>query len=123
MSRFFGERGPNVKSEASVTANRPFLLGLLLFLLLPAGCGEDCERLCEERKLCRGARTDADCAAQCEELEELVEDANCTEQFDSLNDCVASQEDLCDEDPAGCESQSRAYTNCMSDYCRDHDCT
>ena len=112
-----------MKYEASVTANRPLLSGLLLCLLLATGCGEDCEELCESRRLCRDARSDADCPSQCEELIALVEDADCTEQYDALNDCIAGQDDICDEDPEGCESQSKAYTNCMSDHCMDHDCT
>ena len=124
MARFFGKPRARLKYEALVTAKtRPFLPGLILFLLLATACGNDCVDLCEERKLCRAARTDMDCPAQCEQLEELVEEADCTEQYDRLNDCVASQDDICDEDPAGCESQSRAYTDCMSDHCMAHDCT
>ena len=110
--------------RASVTARRyASLSGLLFVLLFGTGCGEDCEEICEERKQCRTARGDVDCADHCEQLAELVEDADCTEQYDALNECVANQDDICDEDPESCESQSSAYTDCMSEYCSDHDCT
>jgi hypothetical protein len=116
-------RGAKVKYEASVTAKRLPFLGLLLLLVFATGCGEDCEEICESRKQCRNAESDVDCAAYCEEREELAEDADCTEQYDALNECLASQDDICNEDPEACESQSRAYTDCLSPHCRDHDCT
>ena len=123
MLRFFGKTRVTLKYEGAVTVNRPPFFAPFLLILLATGCGQDCEEICEERKQCRGAQSDIDCAGQCEQLEELVADADCTEQYDALNDCVASQDDICDEDPESCESQSRAYTDCMADHCRDHDCT
>jgi hypothetical protein len=89
-------------------------------LLFAVGCGVDCEGLCEERKKCDGEDKAVDCADYCEETAELVEKANCEDQYDELTQCTGGEDDVCRPDADSCRAESVAYTDCMTKYCVDH---
>jgi hypothetical protein len=88
--------------------------------LFGAGCSVDCEELCEERKKCDGEDKSVNCADYCDDIQGLVEDANCEDQYDKLTQCTGNQDDICRPDADACRSESVAYTDCMSEYCTDH---
>ena len=84
------------------------------------GCGVDCMSLCEDRKECEGADRDKDCAGECEQLESLAEKAGCEDQFDDMVVCEGEQDDICRADENACDSETKAYTDCIAVYCADH---
>jgi hypothetical protein len=88
--------------------------------LLSSGCGMDCEGICEEQKQCDGEDKARDCAEYCEDAQQLVETANCEDQWDKLTNCTGGQDDICRPDVDACRSESIAYTDCMGEYCVDH---
>ena len=88
--------------------------------LFGAGCGVDCEGLCEERKKCDGEDKAVNCPKYCDDTQELVEDANCEDEYDKLTQCTGNQDDICRPDADACRSESVAYTDCMTKYCRAH---
>ena len=88
-------------------------------LLFGVGCGVDCEGLCEEEKKCDDGDKSKDCAEYCQETQDLVEKANCEDQFDELTQCSGEQDDVCRPDADACRSESTSYTDCMKKYCLD----
>lgn len=93
---------------------------IFVLALVPAivGCGPDCESLCEDGNECDGKKDVANCEDYCEDLEELVEKADCEDSYDEVLDCADDSDDICDENQ--CNSEILAYTGCMSSYCSTH---
>jgi hypothetical protein len=88
-------------------------LGLMVFVgAFTAGCGADCESLCEDAQGCEGA-LDADCATSCEKTEEAIEEAGCEDQFDDYLDCASDLDDICDRGDV-CASEAAAFFACGS---------
>lgn len=88
--------------------------------LFATGCSINCENLCEERKKCDGEDQALDCSEYCDDIQQLVEDADCEDQYDKLTQCTGSQDDVCRPDADACRSESVSYTDCMTEYCKDH---
>lgn len=82
-----------------------------------AGCGADCEGLCEDGQECEGADSE-DCEASCEKTEKLNEAAGCEDQYDDLLSCIDDAEDICKSD--SCDSEGGKYVSCIVEYCASH---
>lgn len=96
-----------------MTKLRPSFPGLLVFLLLATGCGDDCVSNCEESNDCPdNDRRIADCDKFCEDARELAEKAGCEDQFDDYWSCAAGQDDVCKADPGACEKEHDALDQC-----------
>lgn len=87
-----------------------------------AGCGPDCEDLCEDRKACSGAPAadqEADCATGCEDARALAEIADCDDPYDDYLDCATDVDEVCSEGDA-CSAEERAYSSCVVAFCAAH---
>jgi hypothetical protein len=98
----------------------PRLSSIVVLAFFAIGCGVDCLSLCEDKKECEGADRDKDCAGECEQIESLVEKASCEDQYDDLLGCEGEQDDLCRADENACDSETKAYADCITEYCLEH---
>lgn len=93
-------------------------------LAMATGCKSQCETMCEDSLSCDTdayvmAQDDEDCTDECEEIEELVEGADCEEEFDAVLECM-KELDICDDgDREDCESEYTDLSECFTDYCTD----
>ena len=97
------------------TKLRPLFPGLLLFLLLGTGCGDDCISTCEDSNDCESNELKIDnCDKFCEDARELAEKAGCESQFDDFWSCGADQDDVCKAEPDACEKEKDALDECAA---------
>lgn len=94
-------------------------LGLTAF-----GCKSDCEKLCEDMMECdpddqpAALQQEDDCADDCEEQEELIDAADCSDLYDDLFKCVDGL-DVCDAADLAetCEDEYIDLQECVSEFC------
>jgi hypothetical protein len=103
-----------------MTLRKLTIVPMLAMALFAAGCGADCEGLCEDGKECEGADEDFDCEGFCEKQEKLAEDAGCEDEYDETISCAGDQDDVCERDEDTCSSESEKYGDCLTDYCMDN---
>ena len=96
------------------------IVPMLAMALFAAGCGDDCEGLCEDSKECEGADKDFDCAGFCEKQEKLAADSGCEDQYDETVSCIGDQDDICKVEEDACKSEDDAYSKCLEKYCLEH---
>ncbi len=94
------------------------LVGVVLMGI--AGCGADCEDLCEEAKDegCTGS-ANKNCEAYCIEQDDLAEDSECDDKYDDYLDCADDLDDICDLGNK-CKAEGAALYVCESEYCKTH---
>mgnify|MGYP006969504486 CR=1 FL=1 len=94
------------------------LLGLGLILVVAsafsAGCGTDCECICEEQNECPGAVAE-DCSTSCANTATLNAEAGCGAQYDALINCVSDVDACVGGDRCAVEQSS--WNSCVSSYC------
>src|SRR5262245_47489811 len=88
--------------------------GLLFFLLLATGCGDDCVSGCEDSNECEGAAKIDDCDKFCEDVRSEAEKADCEGPLDDLFSCTAGQDDVCKADADACSKEQNAYVKCLA---------
>ncbi|MCC6552072.1 MAG: hypothetical protein IT372_03490 [Polyangiaceae bacterium] len=95
-------------------------LGLAMAIgALAAGCGTDCETLCDDKKECPGSNRNVDCEALCQDERALAAVSECEESYDDLLDCEASVDDIC-RPGESCASETIEYSGCIGEYCAAH---
>lgn len=107
---------------------------VLLSTLIVTGCGPDCRLLCEEHEKadCYAAGTDTpDCEYQCKHDQDLVTNAECQAEYDTVLLCLDDLENICDadteycvdgedcDDPK-CDNEAEELGECITDYCTEH---
>lgn len=81
-----------------------------------AGCGSDCETVCEESRECPGADDffeGVDCGDLCDLAEDFADAQGCLEEFEELNACGAAADDVCTS--TDCQAEAQAYSECGDD--------
>jgi hypothetical protein len=86
-----------------------------------AGCGQDCEDLCEDQRACSDAPAageEGDCAIRCEDARALAQIADCDDPYDDYLDCATDVDDVCSPGDA-CGAEERAYSSCIVAFCSE----
>ena len=77
----------------------------------------DCSDMCERIASCDEQNVES-CQRDCVELEGIIDDSGCSDEFQDAIDCFAALDDLCLEQSA-CDPEVERFTTCMSDSCGD----
>ena len=107
-----------------------FGLGMAMLALLAAGCiddfdkvgdgqfgsGPSCASVCERAADCENSEA-ADCTNQCEEIQRIVERADCEEDFRDFMSCASELPDICRASEDQCADETESYTECLLGYC------
>jgi hypothetical protein len=108
------------------------LLAVVPFLCVTAlvGCKPSCEGMCDDAQEedCKNADHDS-CIQLCAMAEDMKDDTDkCSSEFDDLVSCMNDADDICDVYETNdegklkkCNSEVSDYTECLGDYCADHD--
>jgi hypothetical protein len=108
-----------------------FGLGMAMLALFTAGCiddfdkvgdgqfgsGPSCASLCEKAAECDGSQGVADCRNQCEEIERIVERADCEDDFRDFLNCASEVPDICRVSDDQCAAEVQVYGECVTLYC------
>lgn len=96
---------------------KAFILICVINLGLPACGGKDCEQLCTEAQAGDCTSIDGNCGSFCAALDDVDGDAGCTDERDAYEDCLNSDDAVCDASCGGAES---ALSSCITAYCIGH---
>ena len=100
------------------------LMALLFTVLVAAGCGTDCESICQEAQDQDCTTIDGNCSTVCNAAEAVSDKAGCSDALDNWVDCSADGT-VCTTD-ARCSSQESVLATCAYTYCSanpdDRDC-
>jgi hypothetical protein len=88
--------------------------------VLAAGCGVNCEDLCEDQKACSDVPADSDCTLYCEDARALAQIAECDEAYDDYLDCATDLEDVCSSEHEECDDEERTYSSCIVEFCSEN---
>ena len=99
------------------------MVPVLALASLATACGNNCASSCEDGKECADATAEdkaVDCDKFCEDLEELSDAADCSDQFDDLDSCQSDIDDVCKAADDACSKEGEAFGTCIGTYCTAH---
>jgi hypothetical protein len=100
----------------------------LAVMCLAGGCSSSkCESVCAEANACalNERPADVECTPYCEDVESFQDraieagQADCHAQFEAHLDCwEQNTQSICDKNFSGCAEQAKAWTSCVTAYCK-----
>ena len=103
--------------------SKMMLVPVFMLAGLATACGNDCVDGCEDKKDCADATAEQkaeDCDKACDDLEELSDSADCSDQFDDLMSCGSDIDDVCKPPENACNTEGEAFFTCITKYCTAH---
>jgi hypothetical protein len=87
----------------------------------PSGGGSriDCSDICEADRTCSGVDDVSDCKSSCAQVEPLIRQSGCKDEWDDALDCFSRVDDICTAQES-CSDEAEEVSYCLQYYCESH---